>query len=60
MEEPARGGSGPVTLDVACGESGGPGFFAGGSCGNVLTILSYPGWDSYPAARLGDDPEWAG
>lgn len=26
---------------------------AGGSCGNVLTILSYFGWDSYPFTRLG-------
>jgi fructokinase len=25
---------------------------AGGSCGNVLTILSYLGWDSFPIARL--------
>ena len=28
---------------------------AGGSCGNVLTILSYLGWRSYPIARLGRD-----
>ena len=57
-KRPACVGSGLVTLDVICGEGGGrPGFFAGGSCGNVLTILSYLGWDSYPIARLGDDPE---
>ena len=29
--------------------------WAGGSCGNVLTILSYLGWASYPIARLGTD-----
>jgi fructokinase len=28
---------------------------AGGSCGNVLTILSLLGWTSYPIARLRDD-----
>lgn len=29
--------------------------YAGGSCGNVLTILAYLGWRSYPVARLGTD-----
>ena len=29
--------------------------WAGGTCGNVLSILSYLGWDTYPIARLGDD-----
>lgn len=29
--------------------------WAGGSCGNVLTILSYLGWISRPVARLGTD-----
>lgn len=28
---------------------------AGGSCGNVLTILSFLGWNTYPIARLRDD-----
>lgn len=29
--------------------------YAGGSCGNVLTILAYLGWQSYPVGRLGLD-----
>ncbi len=28
---------------------------AGGTCGNVLTILSYLGWKAYPIARLNGD-----
>jgi sugar/nucleoside kinase (ribokinase family) len=47
-------GTGLVALDVVI--SSDPdipvGFFAGGSCGNVLTILSYLGCQSYPIARL--------
>lgn len=30
--------------------------WAGGTCGNILSILSYLGWDSYPIARLNSDP----
>lgn len=29
-----------------------PKLSTGGSCGNVLTVLSYLGWESYPIARL--------
>lgn len=29
-----------------------PKIFAGGSCGNVLSILSFLGWNSYPIARF--------
>lgn len=29
--------------------------WAGGTCGNVLTILSYLGWSAYPVARLNGD-----
>jgi sugar/nucleoside kinase (ribokinase family) len=30
--------------------------YAGGSCGNVLSILAYLGWNSYPIGRIADDP----
>ena len=29
--------------------------YAGGTCGNVLAILAYMGWDAYPIARLNGD-----
>ena len=31
------------------------GCWAGGTCGNVLAILAYLGWDSYPVSRLDED-----
>lgn len=47
-------GSGLLALDVIL--NGSPStpakLTAGGSCGNVMTILSYLGWSSYPVARL--------
>jgi len=50
-------GSGLVALDVVISNnSNNPTqFLAGGSCGNVLTILSFLGWQSYPVARLSND-----
>jgi fructokinase len=51
-------GSGLIALDVIYdNKKTKPNFLAGGSCGNVLTILSYLDWQSYPIARLGNDPE---
>lgn len=47
-------GMGLVALDVLF--NGTPNFasglFAGGSCGNVMAILSYLGWNTFPIARL--------
>lgn len=58
MADPVCVGSGLIALDVIYRDrSAKPNFLAGGSCGNVLAILSYLGWDSYPIARLGDDVE---
>jgi len=50
-------GTGLITLDIVMNRNGleEPICWAGGSCGNVLTILSYIGWDSYPIAKLGND-----
>ena len=57
-ERPACVGAGLVVLDAIYDKGAKtPAFLAGGSCANVLTILSYLGWDSYPVARLGGDPE---
>jgi len=50
-------GSGLIALDVIFNQNQKPKFLAGGSCGNVLTILAYLDWNSYPVARLGDDIE---
>lgn len=50
-------GSGLIALDVIYNQTQKPNFLAGGSCGNVLTILAYLGWSSFPVARLGNDPE---
>jgi len=50
-------GAGLVTLDVVINgrRTDSPRAWAGGSCGNVLTILSYLGWKTIPLARTGND-----
>jgi len=47
-------GTGLVALDIIMNGNPNtePRFLAGGSCGNVMTILSFLGWKSYPIARL--------
>lgn len=55
---PVAAGSGLVALDilVKANDSLPVEAYAGGTCGNVLSILAYLGWSSYPIARIGNDP----
>lgn len=50
-------GIGLVALDVVIDDGTGErvGAWAGGSCGNVLAILAWLGWDAAPVARLDDE-----
>ena len=53
-------GSGFVALDLILvgRDQCDPSFtFAGGSCGNVLAILAFLGWDAVPVIRLKNDDE---
>lgn len=54
---PIAAGSGLIALDIIVDgwESESPLLSAGGSCGNVMSILAYLGWQAFPIARLGDD-----
>ncbi len=51
---PVAIGIGLLALDVVLTDDRDrqPRYFGGGTCGNVLTILSYLGWRSNPIARL--------
>ena len=49
--KPTVVGTGLVALDVVVSGDDVK-YFAGGTCGNVLTCLSYLGWDAKPVARL--------
>jgi fructokinase len=51
-------GTGLIALDIVIAAAAGSpvGAWAGGTCGNVLTVLAYLGWDAYPFACLGDEP----
>jgi fructokinase len=55
--QPVCAGTGLVTLDIVINGDATvpPRMWVGGSCGNVLTILSYLGWKSIPLIRLGKD-----
>jgi fructokinase len=51
-------GTGFIVLDVirsGIGPSATEKRYAGGSCGNVLSILAYMGWNANAVGRIGDD-----
>ena len=50
-------GTGLIALDLVVGPDSDTPIrsWAGGTCGNVLSILAYLGWDAYPIARMNDD-----
>ena len=50
-------GAGLIALDMVIGSDPGAPIrcWAGGTCGNVLSILAYLGWDAYPVARMNGD-----
>lgn len=56
--KPKAFGAGLIALDLVMGaEPETPvQSWAGGTCGNVLSILAYLGWDAYPIARMNGDP----
>ena len=47
-------GAGLISLDVLIwnGQRVPISYYVGGTCGNVMMILSHMGWDAYPIARL--------
>lgn len=51
-------GTGLIALDIVIGSNPETPAraWAGGTCGNVLSILAYLGWDAYPIARMNGDP----
>lgn len=48
-------GAGLITLDILVIENNyrNLSYYVGGSCGNVMMILAFLGWDVFPIARLG-------
>lgn len=47
-------GAGLISLDILLKDDGirPVSYYVGGTCGNVMMLLSYMGWDTYPIARL--------
>ena len=56
--QPKVFGTGLIALDLVIGPDPESPVrsWAGGTCGNVLSILSFLGWDAYPIARMNGDP----
>lgn len=47
-------GAGLISLDILIKDEGirPVSYYVGGTCGNIMMILSYMGWSTYPIARL--------
>lgn len=52
-QTPSIVGTGLVALDVVYGEHKNPLVSTGGTCGNVLCVLAFLGWEAVPLARHG-------
>ena len=48
-------GAGLIALDVIVGPETPMRSWTGGTCGNVLSVLAWLGWDAYPIARMNGD-----
>jgi sugar/nucleoside kinase (ribokinase family) len=57
-KKPKVFGTGLIALDLVMGidKKSAIRAWAGGTCGNVLLILAYLGWDAFPIARMNTDP----
>lgn len=57
QQRPCVVGTGLIALDVVVNrqDQARAHHYAGGTCGNVLTILSFLGWAAYPVSRLNRD-----
>jgi len=55
--KPVIVGTGLISLDIVLGpgEEALPRLYAGGTCGNLLIIMRYLGWKSYPVSRMNGD-----
>ncbi len=58
VSKPKAFGVGLIALDLVMGAdpSSPVRSWAGGTCGNVMSILAYLGWDAFPIARMNGDP----
>lgn len=57
VRKPRIFGAGVIVLDLVVGPDleAPVRCWTGGTCGNVLSILAYLGWDAYPIARMNGD-----
>ncbi|HZV08022.1 MAG TPA: PfkB family carbohydrate kinase [Gemmataceae bacterium] len=58
VKKPKVFGTGLIALDLVLGLDPKTPVrsWAGGTCGNVLSVLAYLGWEAFPIARMNGDP----